>query len=82
MKSRKERNLIKQALTGNDPSFYNIVSYEMDGDYRIAIVANYVIFTQPFIDEVTKLSQKHAFHFWISNTCYAFDKVGLYMIIY
>ena len=65
-----------------DSADYNIVGYELSGDFRIAVSSHYGMFPQTYIAIIFKLSQAYGFHFYITDTCSAIHDENMFIIIY
>lgn len=75
----QELNKLESFLAGQD---CNIVGYEVDGEYRIAISSNIGMFPSFYIKDIISLSALHGFSWYISNSCASVHRRDLFIIIY
>lgn len=86
MKSPNEQYLIVQELNKIN-SFvadagFNIVGYEADGEYRIAISSTIGMIPEVYIKRIVALSELYGFSWFLSDSCLAVDDGNLIIIIY
>lgn len=86
MQSPNQQYLIAQELSKifslADSDDFNIVGYELEGSYKIAISSNYGMLPGIYIAEIVKLSQKYKFNFYVSDTTAADIDGDFFLLIY
>lgn len=73
---------LRKIFCFTEPEDFNIVCYELEERYKIAVSSNCGMLPGIYIAKIVKLSQEYNFEFYISNTCVADIDGDLFLIIY
>lgn len=86
MQSPNQQYLIAQELSTifsvADSADFNVVCYELEGSYKIAISSNYGMIPGIYIAEIVKLGMKHQLKFYVSDNTSADIDGDFFLIIY